>query len=243
MADVEARLEAEERELRFPNIRPRDAATLIVVDRSTAEPKVLMGRRHDGHTFMPGKFVFPGGRVETYDGRMPAAGSVSPHLQDRLLHQARRQSALRARALLLAAIRETCEETGLLIGQPGTEVPMVPAVEWEAFAHAKVLPDINMLHYIARAITPPQRPRRFDTRFFTADAQCIAERIEGLIGPESELTELVWVSLAEARNLDLPAITHIVLDELETRIRDGFGRDLPVPFYRQQHGRFVRHLL
>ena len=44
-----------------PYMRPRNAATLIIIDRKGKEPKVLMGRRHSGHKFMPGKFVFPGG--------------------------------------------------------------------------------------------------------------------------------------------------------------------------------------
>ena len=54
------RLTAAERERRWPNIRPKDAATLIIIDRTGRDPKVLMGRRHHGHRFMPGKFVFPG---------------------------------------------------------------------------------------------------------------------------------------------------------------------------------------
>ena len=67
-----------------PYRRPVDAATLILVDRSVATPKVLVGKRHDRVVFMPGKFVFPGGRV---DNRQPhsggrahpeAAGSQSP---------------------------------------------------------------------------------------------------------------------------------------------------------------------
>ncbi len=49
---------------KFPTVRPRDAATMIIIDRSGATPKVLLGRRHHGHKFMPGKFVFPGGRME-----------------------------------------------------------------------------------------------------------------------------------------------------------------------------------
>jgi 8-oxo-dGTP pyrophosphatase MutT (NUDIX family) len=61
------RLTAAERERRWPNVRPKDAATLIIIDRTGRDPKVLMGRRHHGHRFMPGKFVFPGGRIEAGD--------------------------------------------------------------------------------------------------------------------------------------------------------------------------------
>ena len=67
------RLTAAERERRWPNLRPKDAASLIILDRRGSEPKVLMGRRHPGHAFMPGKFVFPGGRIDAGDRRMVAA--------------------------------------------------------------------------------------------------------------------------------------------------------------------------
>ena len=97
---------------------------------------------------------------------------------------------------------------------------------------AKVLPDLGTLHFIGRAITPPGRPRRFDARFFTMDASAIAHRIEGVTGPDAELVELVWMPLAEAKQLDMPAVTGVMLEELDARIADGFGHDLPVPFYQ-----------
>ncbi|MGB8186236.1 MAG: NUDIX hydrolase, partial [Pseudolabrys sp.] len=49
-----------ERDTSFPDSEPRDAATLMLIDRSGPAPRVLLGRRHAGHKFMPGKFVFPG---------------------------------------------------------------------------------------------------------------------------------------------------------------------------------------
>ena len=86
-------------------------------------------------------------------------------------------------------------------------MPTVPDGPWKAFAEARVLPDLAELHFIGRAITPPRRPRRFDARFFTMDASAIAHRIEGMVGPEAELVELVWMPLTEAKQLDMPAIT------------------------------------
>ena len=88
-----------------------------------------------------------------------------------------------------------------------------------------------------------RRPRRFDTRFFAADAGAIADRVEGIIGPDAELVELVWVPIAAAKELDLPTITHVVLVDLEARIAAGFGHELPVPYYRMVNRRFVRELL
>ena len=75
--DLADRLTKAEREQHFPNVRPKDAATLILIDRSSTPFKVLMGRRHSGHTFLPGKFVFPGGRVEVADRRVPVGGALA----------------------------------------------------------------------------------------------------------------------------------------------------------------------
>src|SRR5208337_5017481 len=89
-------------------LRPRDAATLILVERSERDAaRVLMGKRHAGHKFMPGKFVFPGGRVEPEDRRMCAAGALDPNVEEKLNARVRRPSPRFARALALAAIRET----------------------------------------------------------------------------------------------------------------------------------------
>ena len=131
----------------------------------------------------------------------------------------------------------------MLLGAPVTDAPAVPNGPWAAFAQAKILPDLADLHFIGRAITPPGRPRRFDARFFTLNASAIAHRIEGVIGPEAELVELVWMPLNEAKRLDMPAVTGVMLEELDARIADGFGHDLPVPFYRMPRGHFTRELL
>ena len=99
----------------------------------------------------------------------------------------------------------------------------MPGEIWAEFAKAHVHPDLAQIHFIARAITPPRRPRRFDTRFFTADAQRIAHTIEGVVGPDSELVELVWVPIADATQLDMPTITGVVLEELAARVAAGMG--------------------
>jgi hypothetical protein len=58
-----------------------------------------------------------------------------------------------------------------------------------------------------------------------------------------EFTELRWVPLEDAQELDLPAITGVVLEELEQQIEAGFRPDMPVPFYRMVQGSFIRELL
>ena len=225
-----------------PTIRPVDAATLILIDRSAPVPKVLLGKRHARHKFMPGKFVFPGGGVDPTDKGMAVARALDQQAEQRLLARFHNGSPVRARALALAAIRETFEETGLVLGVR-SEAGKIPAGPWSAFARLKMLPDLGAMYFIGRAITPPGRPRRFDARFFTADASAIAHRIEGVTGPEAELVELVWMPLAEVRTLDMPAVTSVMLEELEARIADGLAHDLPVPFYRMVRGSFMRELL
>jgi 8-oxo-dGTP pyrophosphatase MutT (NUDIX family) len=237
------RMNEVERDLTSPYVRPKDAATLILVDRTGAVPKVLLGKRHMRHKFMPGRYVFPGGRVDPADRRMPVARELDPAALAHLMTRMQRPSAAKARAFALAAIRETCEETGLLLGVRSEQDFKVPAGPWHAFVAAKILPDLGAIHFIGRAITPPGRNRRFDARFFTLDASAIAHRIAGVTGPEAELTELVWMTLAEAKSLDMPAVTGVMLEELDARIADGFGHDLPVPFYTMPRGRFRRELL
>src|SRR5438876_9282313 len=116
MARFVKRMNEVERDLSSPYVRPKDAATLILVDRSGRVPKVLLGKRHHGHKFMPGKFVFPGGRVESHDRMMPVASSLNPHAEKKLMRRVVRPSAGKARGLALAAIRETFDETGPLLG-------------------------------------------------------------------------------------------------------------------------------
>ena len=238
-----ARMNDVNRNLTSPYVRPKDAATLILVDRMGPEPKVLLGKRHLRHKFMPGRFVFPGGRVDPADRLMPVARELHPQAEAHLLKHLQRASVAKARAFALAAIRETFEETGLLLGIRSDKVGGIPTGPWNDFATAGFLPDLGAIHFIGRAITPPGRPRRFDARFFTMDANAVAHRIEGVTGPDAELTELVWMTLAEAKTLDMPAVTGVMLEELDARIADGFGQDLPIPFYTMPRGRFRRDLL
>jgi 8-oxo-dGTP pyrophosphatase MutT (NUDIX family) len=238
------RLTAAERERPKPNRRPRDAATLIIIDRRSGEPTILMGRRHPGLVFMPDKFVFPGGRIEPDDRKMVASGALHARAERALAARVPRPSEWRGRALALAAIRETFEETGILLGTKHADGQERAAEgPWSAFREHGIVPDLAPLHLVARAITPPGRPRRFDTRFFAADRTAVACEVEGMTGPDSELIELAWVTFPMARKLDLPSITHLILDELERRIEGGFSQDLPIPFFYERRGRRVRELL
>jgi 8-oxo-dGTP pyrophosphatase MutT (NUDIX family) len=241
----------------LPGVKIRDAATMLVIDRTRGAHKVLLGRRHHSHKFMPGKYVFPGGRVERIDRRMSAATPLDKRVEARLMKEVRYPSPEKSRGFPLAAIREVFEETGLVLGTRIAPLPsnslrkqskednprFAASDEWAKFAQSGVAPDLAAVHFIARAITPPGRPRRFDTRFFAVDADAIAARIEGVVGPDTELVELVWLPIEESLKLDMPGITMAVLEELKIRTVEGFTHDLPVPFYRMQRGKRMRELL
>jgi 8-oxo-dGTP pyrophosphatase MutT (NUDIX family) len=223
-------------------MRPRDAATLILLDRSSANVKVLIGRRHRSHAFMPGRFVFPGGRTDPHDSRVPTATPLLPEEEMRIVGQGTRASAARARAIALSAIRETYEEAGLLIGRAMAFKTTRPG--WQGFVEHGVTPELDRLRFIARAITPPGRVRRYDTRFLAAWRDDVAVELpEG--GPTNELEELCWLSIEDAKKAEIPAITRTVLEELKNRL--DIDPDLkpghPVPFYRMLRNRFTRDLV
>jgi 8-oxo-dGTP pyrophosphatase MutT (NUDIX family) len=223
-------------------LRPRDAATLIVLDRSGSDVLVLMGRRHARHAFMPGKFVFPGGRTDPADSRVPVAVGLIASEAARIAGSGARATDTRARAIALSAIRETYEEAGLLIGTAGNFTTTRP--DWEAFAEHRVCPSLEGLRFIARAVTPPGRVRRFDTRFLAVWRDKVAVSLpDG--GPTNELEELVWLPMADAKKLDLPQITSTILGDLELRLKEdpALNPGGPAPFYRMQRNRFIRDIV
>jgi 8-oxo-dGTP pyrophosphatase MutT (NUDIX family) len=242
-ADRAERLTRTIRDQTFPNVKPRNSATLILIDRAESVPKVLLGRRHERHRFMPGKFVFPGGRIEASDRTMATVSALHKRDVERLMRLVKWPSAAKAASFALAAVRETYEETGLMLGVRRDGPIITPPGAWEAFAKAGVVPDLGAIHFIARAITPPKRPLRFDSRFFAADVSAVIHRADGFVGPDAELVELVWLPITEARRLDMPGITAIVLEELQDRIATGMSYDHPAPLYRMLNKRFVREVL
>ncbi len=246
MNDLSASVTAAERSKIHPNMRPRDASSLILVERRAGVPHVLMGRRSQAHVFYPGAFVFPGGRVDRTDGDVPTADGFAGDCEARLLDRMKgRPSARRARACALAAIRETYEETGILLGTTDREVAPPKAADWQGFYAHGVVPELGRLAFIARAITPPRRSRRYDTRFFAADVDAVAVTLPPEERPTQELSELVWVPLEEAKALPIPNITKTILGELEARLDlpGGLAAEAPVPFYYMVRGSFVRELL
>ena len=194
----------------MPDDQPpvRDAATVMLVRDAATAPRILMGQRGHSAVFMPDKVVFPGGAVDPGDAHVPLARPLGPTCAARLS----RDSAAPPDALAAAAIREVFEETGLALGRaaPWSEAPP----DWSAFAARGYAPDPSPLRFFFRAITPPGRPRRFDARFFLADAGALPDDLDDFSQASTELSHLRWVPLEEVRALNLAFITRLVLAEL-----------------------------
>jgi 8-oxo-dGTP pyrophosphatase MutT (NUDIX family) len=193
-----------------------------------------MGRRHERHSFMPGKFVFPGGAVDEADAVVrPAVDVDSRTLAKLMLRMRGRPSARRARALAMAAVRETFEETGLILGRPFRSSPPAARVgAWQPFLDLGFAPDLSQLAFVARAITPPGRTRRYDSRFFLAHAGLLANLDAPARRANDELLAPHWFSFTEALALDLPSITREILSAVWNSLSaDGTLRsDCPVIF-------------
>ncbi|MGF1649871.1 MAG: NUDIX hydrolase [Hyphomicrobiaceae bacterium] len=235
---------------------PVDAASLVIVDDSDhGELRVLMGQRSARQTFMPDRFVFPGGRVEPDDLAVafcPEADLAAIELRKLQLRMLGTASDVRARALGLASVRECAEEAGVIVGSllpagmppesggssPASTQPAAFQPSWCAGYAPRLAP----LTYFARAITPPGRTRRFDTRFFALRRCDIAAETGS---DDGELRNLDWYALSAIERLNLAPITRAILRELLDRLNAGALEPsrLAVPFYHQDGDAFVRELL
>lgn len=204
----------------------RDAATIILVRDASEAPAVLMGQRGAGAVFMPMKFVFPGGAVDRADAAVPLAAPMPDDSHARLRAM---NAGPTPEALAAAAIRELWEETGLVLGTPGAWPGAAPE-DWAGFAATGHVPSAAGLSFVFRAITPPGRPRRFDARFFLADAAQLTGDPDDFSQASDELSHLQWVPMAEARRFDLPFITEVVLAEVAARLRGRAAEG--VPFFK-----------
>lgn len=203
----------------------RSAATVILVRQRGKDAEVLMGQRGRTAAFMPSKFVFPGGAVDAGDAEVRLCHAL-PQLCAARLATPRGPSPA---ALAAAAIREVFEETGLALGRAGPWPGMAPE-GWAGFAARGLRPDAGALRFVFRAITPPGRSRRFDARFFLADAAAVAGDIDDFSAASDELSHLQWIALGAVRRLDLPFITEVVLAEVGAVLR-GDTQSAGVPFF------------
>ncbi len=188
--------ETVDREVAEP-VEPRPAATVVMLRDGDAGPQVLLLRRQRSSAFVPGAWVFPGGRVDEAD--------ADPDLARRL---GLADDIVPPRPYWAAAIREAFEETGVLLATDadGARAPTAAAdPELEALRERLMEDRITLLDVLqaaglrvratdlvpfARWITPVQEPRRYDTRFFLARPPDGAEATADL----REMTDLAWVA-------------------------------------------------
>jgi 8-oxo-dGTP pyrophosphatase MutT (NUDIX family) len=202
-------------------VRPRHAASLLLWRRGPRGLELLMGLRHQRHRFMPNVLVFPGGRVDVGDHRAKATSEL-PEVTRRHLERTAPPSL--ARALGVAAARELLEETGLVLGR---------------LEGRRLWPALGALHYLCRAVTPPNRFMRFNARFLVAPAEAAQGELRG----SGELEELRYFTLEEARRHKTVSITANVIAEFEAWLAmDAATRaDRPLICFRSErrsgHGR------
>ena len=211
-------------------VRPRDAATLILHRIGTGGHEVLMGRRPQASRFMPGVYVFPGGAVEVGDKSVRPATALS---QSVTLSLKVAGSVARARALAVSAVRETFEETGLMLAAPGDPQLAVDPT-WKLWGELGLAPDLGALDLVGRAITPASRSIRFHARFFIASG----ESLRGTIGGDGELEDISWVPLRETHGLPLAGPQIFFIEQLRQVLQG--NSDARRPLLSQRAG--VRHI-
>ena len=211
-------------------VRPRDAASLIVLRRGRRGLACLMGRRREDARFLPGFFVFPGGAVEGADRvARPASRLDLAHLGAMGVGG----NAAAATALATAAVRETWEETGVMIATPG-DVGAAPGTTFDEMRRRGVAPALGRLVYLGRAITPARHPIRFHARFFLTlvghgrnglrddargagpgggfgDGVSGGDGLDvGDLDGDGELDRLCWVPLADVASLPTVDVTRFM---------------------------------
>ena len=175
---------------------------------------------------MPSVYVVPGGGLSSVDRAtsgfhedLPApAGALDIATERDLLPFAR------------AALRESFEETGSLLGEQGEGVSRgAPgaASHWRAYRKHRLRPAFGRLHLIARAITPAGSPIRYHTRFFMADGSDLRR-----VGPgDGELEDIGWFPVDEALRGPMPEITVLVIGEALKRWKGTAGQHRAPLFY------------
>ena len=152
-----------------------------------------------------------------------------------------RVSDAKLKGLALAAIREKFEETGLVVGRPATAAVHTANTGWQDYLSHGVIPPLESMDFIARAITPPYRTRRFDTRFFMVYEDVIHSDPSAVGSASGEILDLHWLTLDEARETDLPAITRMVIDIVEERLTQPRKTQLKqnAPFVLLLHNQWI----
>jgi len=211
-------------------VKPRDAASLVLIDTEEDEPRILMGKRHARMKFTPDAYVFPGGKLDAGDFQPTPATPLNKIAEAQMTRAG--SSPKLAQALAMAAIRETFEETGLFLAAPG-DVGPTQDESWQAFRNAKLAPKLDTLSILARAITPTLSPIRFHARFFEVATN--ARDLTGTLKGSGELSDLDWYPLSQALELPIIDVTQFILEEIQARQPDWQQPETP-PLYCYRNG-------
>ena len=205
-------------------VKPVDAAGLVLIRRGKGgEPEILLGRRHTKAGFLPDIYVVPGGKVDTADAASSGfAETLTPAVAAALQSGGNRRPPL---AFPRAALRETFEETGLLVGAPGKPAAESSAPIWRAYRDAGLAPAFATIDFICRAITPVTSRRRYNTRFFLVDG----DSARGVIRGNGELEDLAWRPASALGGLEIVDVTQYVLEEALRRWRAGHPAGIIAP--------------
>ena len=193
--------------------KPRVASTLVLSCGTGNALKILMGQRSSRHDFMPSVYVFPGGRVDRADSYAKYTGELSPRTE-RILEAA--YTPRRARAVALASVRETWEETGLMLGSDAPQSRNLNHASYDAFREAGKLPNLSGIEVFGRAVTPPHRHKRFDAWFFVKN---LGDTPPPKTCDSSELQNVGWFTFEEIETLETQRATDMMLQVLERYLK------------------------
>lgn len=214
--------------------RAKLAATIVLICGPKDNPRILMGQRASRHDFMPSVYVFPGGRVDRGDSYAAYEGDLSPRTET-ILEAA--YSPRRARALVLAAIRETYEETGLCLTRPlSGPAKSISHPSWRALAAKDQTADMDGIEVFGRAITPPHRHKRFDTWFFVKDMNC---ETPPPASDSNELLNVDWFTFDQIEDLK----THRATDMMLMVLKKYLSHDTAprrIFFNHMRRGKFIQ---
>lgn len=179
----------------------QDASTVIVLREADDGLETFMVCRHHRSGFMGGAHVFPGGKVDETD-LDPGWGARVERPAEEIAERLGEADAVTARGLLLAAVRETFEEAGVLLARTasGADLPTIRTRLREGASFLGLADEIDLkidpmtLTPYARWVTPEIESRRFDTRFYVA----VLPEGQGASHDGTETTSAVWLRPADA---------------------------------------------
>lgn len=212
--------------------KPKLASTIVLTHGDPKNPHILMGQRAGRSDFMPSVYVFPGGRVDRADSYAPFYKDLSSRNANIL---EAKYTARKARAIALATIRETYEETNLMLGKSAKFKRNINNASWDAFREKNILPDLSEIDVFGRAVTPPYRHKRYDTWFFI---QHLSGQRPG-ISDSAELVNVGWYTIEEIAELKTARVTSLMMQILKDYLKAP-NRSDQILYLHMHHGKFAQ---